>query len=291
MVKIGGNRGGRSIHEAQPKEQCHRSREVISIERSPIVPLRAEGTKPPLFLIHGMDGTLQPFQDLVRHLKPDQPIYGIMAQTLVGDTTTLTSVEELATYYIRAIQAVQPGGPYYLLGFSFGGSVAFEMARQLRSRGELVGMLGLLDNLWMAAPSKSPSPLQRRSPRLRKIAKQLLSAKGHLYVKEKLVGRSFRMVYSLLRTLKRPIPRFLVSACDVNWFAAQNYLPQFYPGSVILFQASESTNDPRVTTDLWARMAGGGVVLHYVPGCHDNVLSEPNVSILAKTLTNCLADQ
>jgi thioesterase domain-containing protein len=285
---IARNRGGRSVRGPQPRERCADSGEFNSAGSSPIVPLRAEGTKPALFLIHGTDGTLRPFQDLVRHLEPGRPIYGIVAQSLVCETKILTSVEELATYYIQFIQAVQPTGPYHFLGFSFGGLVAFEMARQLRNRGELVGMLGLLDNLWMGARPKGSAPLQRNLP---KLVKQLLGAKGHLYAKERLVERSLRTAYGLFCALGRPIPRFLVRTNDVNWFAALNYLPQFYPGSVTLFPASESTNNPRASTDLWALLAGEGVVLHYIPGGHENVLSEPYVGTLAKTLTNCLANQ
>jgi thioesterase domain-containing protein len=287
---IGRDRSDRSVQRPQPRERYPGSGEINSGGLSPIVPLRVEGTKPPLFLIHGMDGTLRPFQDLVRHLEPDQPIYGVLAQSLVGETKTLLSVEELATYYIQTVQAVQPTGPYHFLGFSFGGLVAFEIGRQLRSRGQLVGMLALLDTLWMSSPSKCPAPLQETS-RLPKLVKQLLSSEGHLYAKELLVRRSLRIIYTLLLALGRPIPRFLVKTSDVNWFAAQNYVPQFYPGSVTLFPASESTKDPRATTDLWARLAGEGIVLHYIPGGHKNVLSEPNVRILAKTLTNCLANQ
>jgi thioesterase domain-containing protein len=255
---------------------------------SAIVPLRAEGTKPPLFLIHGVDGTLRPFQDLVRRLEPDQPIYGVLSQAFLREPIALMSVEELAAYYIKAVQAVRPRGPYHFLGYSFGGLVAFEIARQLRDRGELVGMLGMVDNLPMGPPPLAETPVQR----LRRFGadhiKHLLSPQAFRHIKEELVARFLKTIYAFLRARQRPIPRFLRRAININWFAARNYVPRFYPGSITLFQARASANDAGVTGDLWARLAGGGIELHSTPGGHEEVLAEPNVIVLAETLTDCL---
>jgi thioesterase domain-containing protein len=267
-----------------------------SLELSAIVPLRASGTKPPLYVIPGVDGTMRPFQSLVRHLEPDQPVYGILSQALLGEPIVLTTVEELAAYYIKAIQALRPKGPYNFLGFSFGGLVAFEMARQLHDRGDPVGMLALLDNLRMGSRTNAepPPPLQDAQPRQRSLAayhfKQLLSAGGLSYAKDKLVARSLRKIYTALHARQKPIPRFLQRAIDINWFAAVNYVPRSYPGSIELFPSSDSTNDAGATNDLWAGLAGGGAALHSIPGGHEGVLQEPNVITLAKTLTRCLAD-
>jgi thioesterase domain-containing protein len=261
---------------------------------SATIPLRAEGAKPPLFLIHGVDGTLRRFHDLVRHMEPDQPIYGVRSQALLGETAALMSVEELAAYYIKTIQAVRPHGPYHFLGYSFGGLVAFEMARQLRNRGELVGLLGLLDNLQMGqrANAEGAGLIKNQSRRVGRLvtgdAARLLSADGLLRVKDKLKARLLRTIYQGFRVCGRPVPRFLRRAYDINWFAAVNYVPQFYPGSVTLFLARASTNT-LATNDLWARLAGGGIDLHYIPGGHEEILTEPNVISLAKILTDCIA--
>ena len=237
---------------------------------SAIVPLRAEGAKPPLFLIHGLDGTLLPFQHLVRHLEPGQSIFGVLSQALLGETFVLTSVEELATYYIQAIQAVRPHGPYHFLGYSFGGLVAFEMARQLRDRGELVGMLGMIDNLGMGTP-----PIAERS---------------FFHVKGELQARALEAIYAYLRARRKPIPRFLRKTININWFAARNYVPRFYPGSITLFRARASANDPGVPKDLWAQLAGEGVELRSIPGGLEELLAEPNVTVLAESLMDRLAN-
>jgi thioesterase domain-containing protein len=283
-----------NIHGPESEERSSCVSEVSSAGSSAIVPLRAHGRKPPLFLFHGVDGELRQFQDLVRHLEPDQPIYGVRSQALLGETTALMSIEELAAYYIKTIQAVSPRGPYHLLGFSFGGLVAFEMARQLRSRGELVGMLGLLDNLQMGSRTNADGgPLiQNTARRVRKLvadhAARLLSAQGLSYAKEKLVARSLRTIYSVLHTCRRPVPRFLRRAYVINWFAAANYVPQSYPGRVTLFPASVN-NPEKSNNDLWTRLAGGGIKSHNIPGGHEDILAEPHVITLAKILTDCVA--
>jgi thioesterase domain-containing protein len=262
---------------------------------SAVVPLRAGGTKLPLFMIHGVDGTLGPFHSLIPHLESDRPIYGVRSQALLGQEIPLTSVEDLAAYYIKAIQAILPHGPYHLLGFSFGGLVAFEMARQLRDRGELVGMLGLVDNLRMGSGTiaENSAPLQDAPPQERSLAayhfKQLLTPGGPSYAKDKLVARSLRKIYTALRARQKPIPRFLRSAIDINWFAAVNYVAGLYPGSITLFPASSSTNAPDSTNDFWAGLAGGGIELHAIPGGHEDILREPNVRTLAEMVTGCLA--
>jgi thioesterase domain-containing protein len=257
---------------------------------SAIVALSAEGTKPPLFLIHGVDGTLGPFQDLVRHLEPGQPIFGVVSQALLGETMALTGVEELAAYYIQAIQTVCPHGPYHFLGYSFGGMLAFEMARQLRERGEPVGMLAMLDNLRMGVPAIAETPAQRLRRYVVEHCKLLMGPRAFFHLKEEFLSRILKPTYRFLRARRRPIPRFLRRTININWFAGENYVPQFYPGSITLFQARASAQDPGVPNDLWSRLAGEGVQLHYIPGGHEDVLKEPNVGALAQALTDCLAN-
>jgi thioesterase domain-containing protein len=257
---------------------------------SAIVPLRPEGTKPPLFLIHGVDGTLRPFQDLVRHLEPDQPVYGVRSQALLGEKFALTGVEDLAAYYIQAIQALHPRGPYHFLGYSFGGMLAFEMARQLRERGEEIGMLGMIDNLRMGPPPVAETLAQRLRRHVAERFKPFLGRRALSHIKEVFLSRILKPTYRLLRARGRPIPRFLCRAININWFAGENYVPRRSAGKITLFHARGSAGDPGATTDFWARLASQGVELHSIPGGHEDVLDEPNVGALAKILTRCLAN-
>src|SRR5436305_8616497 len=110
-------------------------RSVRSLNTSPLVTLQsAEQThrlqaKPPLFCVHEVIGEVSSFLHLVKHLRHDRPCYGIQAPALVGDEGLYNSIEEMAASYIDELLAVQPSdSPYFLIGYSFGGLVAFEMA-------------------------------------------------------------------------------------------------------------------------------------------------------------------
>jgi thioesterase domain-containing protein len=112
---------------------------------SPLAPMKPGGSRRPLFFVHVGSGNVLAYVDLVRHLHPDQPFYGIQDPHLHSDEPPQLSIEEMASAYIELIREVQPTGPYALGGWSFGGIVAYEMAQQLSRMGEQVSRLFLLD--------------------------------------------------------------------------------------------------------------------------------------------------
>ncbi len=119
-----------------------------------VLPLRTLGTKPPLFCIHPASGLSWGYSGLLRHLR-DRPVYGLQSRVLSGGALP-ESVEEMAADYVQQIRKVQRHGPYHVLGWSFGGRVAFEAAVRLQQAGEGVAFLALLDS----APP--PPPQERR---------------------------------------------------------------------------------------------------------------------------------
>ncbi len=259
--------------------------------RPPIVLLKEGGGKSPLFVIHGVDGELKHLGRMVRHLDASRPVYGILSQALVGDRVALTSVETLAAYYLRKVREVQPHGPYYLLGFSFGGMIAFEMAKGAYSLGEPVGMLGMLDTWRMAPPTAADGgPQFKLWRRLQSHVGRVMSVNGFSYARDKVVFRSYRTIYTLLDRIHQPIPRFLQRPIDINWFAGARYVPQHFPGKVTLFQAVASASSERASGSLWERVAGAGVEIRPVIGSHEDVMEEPNVGRLAREVQNYLAD-
>src|SRR5207237_2273418 len=112
----------------------------------PLVALRLRGNKPPLYCVPGAGADALQFRILARYLPDDQPIFAFQPRGLNGRSPHLRSVEEMAKSYIDALRVHQPRGPYYLCGASFGGVVAFEMARRLTADGDEVRMLALLDS-------------------------------------------------------------------------------------------------------------------------------------------------
>jgi oxalate---CoA ligase len=110
-----------------------------------LVPIRTTGTRPPFFCVHDLSGHVLNLRNLALHLPDDQPFYAIQSVGLDGNEPPLSTIEEMAARYLGEIRGVQPVGPYYLGGYSMGGIVAHEMARQLREAGEGVALLALLD--------------------------------------------------------------------------------------------------------------------------------------------------
>jgi amino acid adenylation domain-containing protein len=128
------------------KPQCYRA----------LVPLRAAGGRRALFCVHPAGGAAFRYMPLIHSLGPDQPVYGLQASGLEPNEPLATSLEAMAAEYIDAIRVEQPRGPYQLLGWSFGGLVAYEMAHQLQEAGERIALLALLDTPrpWSAATAR-----------------------------------------------------------------------------------------------------------------------------------------
>ena len=269
-----------------------------------LVPIQTKGTKPPLFVIHGMGGNVLGFRDLTQNLESDQPVYGV--EYSIGESSpVLLRMEDLATRYLQEIRRLQPNGPYYLLGYSFGGLLAFEMAQQLHAAGQEVGLLGMLDTFLM---NGFRAPAEKR-PLWKRLKTKTAGLGGHAwrlmfgperrgYLKEDLtdridaiIGQGRQFIYGVLRARGRSIPKFLHRAKDVNWFAATRYEALPYPGRVTLFRAATpesfiDTLDPDLG---WRSLAGGGVEIHEIPGTHRKMMREPNVRILAREVGKTLA--
>jgi acetoacetyl-CoA synthetase len=112
---------------------------------SPVLVRMREGRGAPLFLVHGLSGTVMECWGMVKAMRTQRPVWGLQAPGLAGDETPHCLVEDLATTYVAHIRALQHDGPYAICGFSYGGLVAYEMARQLAQAGQAVDPLVLLD--------------------------------------------------------------------------------------------------------------------------------------------------
>ncbi|MET7767094.1 amino acid adenylation domain-containing protein [Nocardia sp. NPDC005366] len=110
-----------------------------------LLPIRAGGDEPALFCVHPSSGMAWTYLGLAEALAPGRPIYGLQAPDLSGREPSARSIEEFADRYVREILAVQPHGPYHLLGWSFGGLIAHAVATKLTAAGHEVGVVALLD--------------------------------------------------------------------------------------------------------------------------------------------------
>lgn len=135
------------------------------VRRSSLVPIRTGGGRPPLFCVHAASGSAYPYAPLGRLLPEDQPVYAFEAPGLEDGRMPAESIEELAAEYVRLVRAVADKAPCLLLGWSLGGLVAFEMARQLTSGGGLVRRLVVVD---------APPPIGSEPPTESEIRQRFL---------------------------------------------------------------------------------------------------------------------
>ncbi|RPK57828.1 Dimodular nonribosomal peptide synthase [Streptomyces sp. ADI96-02] len=141
---------------------------------SVLLPIRTEGTRPPLWWLHPGGGLSWPYLGFARHVDPAWPLYGIQARGFDGSTPPAASIEEMVDDYLAQVLQVQPSGPYHLLGWSFGGTLAHAMAAELQRRGHEVALLALLD----AAPSKHFADLEALDEAM--VRRFLANYMGHL---------------------------------------------------------------------------------------------------------------
>ena len=252
-----------------------------ALASDPLAPIRIDGTKPPLFLCEGVSI----YYALVNRLADDRPIYALV-RPVVSDFAT---VEDMAASYVDAILRACPSGLCHVGGLSFGGLVAFEVARQLKARGAEVGVLALFD-------TPGPNAYRPKGPLGRTLGHvgNLLRF-GMPYLRLKLGTRLGRQVRGA-EQVSEPADVGLDAAAQRRAFRryASHYQIEPYDGRIVLFKLAhrdgmgDSLFDPalgRIDPLLgWGAVARGPLDCHAVDGDHVGMLHEPNVSVLAAAL-------
>jgi aspartate racemase len=260
---------------------------------SMLVRVKPHGSKPPLFCVHGIGGGALYYSVWAKYLPEDLPLYGLQAAGLDGKTPPHDTIAAAATASIQEIRTVQPRGPYYLGGHSFGGLVAYEMAYQLEQAGETVNFLGLFDTY-------SPSLLRQRPPRLMAKMNVHLFNLARLTPEERIDYFLDRIKWRLARGLAkitgdkaRATQEILANQMAVtvaNDRAAKSYEPGLFQGKVTLFRAQvRPARFPDRNYLGWDTLALN-LEVHEVPGNHASILSNPaHVQALMAKLDQCLA--
>ncbi|RKH40016.1 amino acid adenylation domain-containing protein [Corallococcus sicarius] len=236
---------------------------------TPMVQLQAGTGGRPFFCVHAVGGNVMPYAELARALGPEQPFYALQARGLDGAEPPCESIPEMAALYVKAVRAVQPRGPYLLGGWSMGGSIAWEMAHQLRREGETVALLALLDT---SARLHTGDPSDESG-------KERLNA---LFLEDlrQAAGQPLLAVEDSpeqpLQTLRRVFEHHLQ--------AAWTYEPPKDAGPFTLFEAEQSRWDHG-----WEPFAPGGLDVRKVPGDHYTFLKPPHVEVLAARLREAIA--
>lgn len=252
---------------------------------SALVPLQAGDGHDPLFCIHPANGDAVSFMRLARWMGADQTVYGLEASGLAEGEPLGTSIEQMAEDYIAEIKAVRPEGPYNLLGWSFGGPVAYEMARRLAQRGEKVGHLIFMD---------SPSPYGRDDPNLSYEEVLQIFAEDLESIERRFdlaVTRRKRQVtiQNVIETAQRmgvappeyteaeARRKIAVYTNCVSLF--RRWTPRGYDGDILQFRAIKQ--DPRIPYD-WHRHTSGKVTTIKVKCNHVRIGFEPFVVEVAR---------
>jgi amino acid adenylation domain-containing protein len=282
------------------------------ILRSPIVELQRGGSKRPLFFVHGGGGSAFIFTALARHLGPEQPFFAFQHPGMESDEFQASTVPALAQSYVTALRSVQPEGPYLLGGWSMGGLVAFEMARQLRHQGQEIAFLGIVDrpaftlrkdkrlsedaffrqfllNLGLnpAAFEELDSPGNSLETRLA-FAQNLVSGAQLLSLGSD--GSRMRRLYEVFRNNIQAIQTYIPpkTALPVHvWYGLENPATGGRQESKGRFgRIMDRFRKPDPTLG-WTSVAGT-VEISYAPGNHFTMLAEPHVEQLASELAACL---
>jgi thioesterase domain-containing protein len=273
----------------------------------PLVPISTAGANPPLFMVHPVGGGVLAYNDLARHLSREQPVYALQNHEVGGDQAQRdSSIEQMATRYIDAIQTVQAHGPYYVGGSSMGGTIAMEIAQQFTARKERVALVALLDTPGQVIPR-----LKVQSARLALAVdgvllgsiiasgqgKEAVVSMGEIenVLSESQLAFTFQKLQEhALVPLNLDLATFEAALATFrkNLDAMEQYQPRPYSGKVLMLRASEVSEVMKGTAGAicddptfgWQAHCTQPLLVEFVPGDHARMNLEPAVQVVGAAL-------
>jgi nonribosomal peptide synthetase DhbF len=254
---LGAGVGLREVFDAPtPRELARRLDQALAQDPLEVLlPLRIGGERPPLFCFHPGFGLGWSFIGLTAHLPPDQPLYALQARSLRESTNLPGTLQAMADEYLELIRTVAPHGPFRLLGWSFGGVVAHAVATRLRSEGEDVDLLAMLDSYPAAALAKPPSG--------------------------SLPGASSR---SELATT-------LATTLEHNARLMGDFVPGSFAGDLLFFSAGLDRADGAPGADAWREHITGRITHIEVDSSHDELTGTGALGIIGPAIAAALTDR
>lgn len=256
------------------------------------------GHLPPVFAIHGGDGGILFYRGLAESLPRNRPFHAIESPHLgSSDAIEIGSIEGTAAAYIQMIRSLRPNGPYFLAGYSFGGLVAYEMARQLVASGESVPYLALFDTSNPAVPVRAYSLTERALVRWKSLNGMPITAKLKVMM-ERFAGgvKTNRRVKSEIAAARGELPAEAHSELrtiqlrEAHYEAMKAYQPSFYQGTVTLFRADAVNDKFELLPDYgWGKLVRELEIVD-VPGEHLTLFDEANASGLAREFSKRIGD-
>jgi thioesterase domain-containing protein len=292
-----------------------------SASSSVVCRFNPQGTKMPVFCTHPVGGSVACYSDLATALGESQPLVALQAVGLAGEAEPLRTISAMATRALDEIRALRPEGPYALLGWSYGGCIAFEVACRLRAAGESPPLLVLADS-W--SPLRGFDSADAALDDARALAWLAASVYGAsigdpLAVHARLQGRPRGEAIDELDRLAReagvraPIPRdhlrHLLAVFQANATALTRYEPERYEGAAVFLRPTSRSADVErgiealgfegakreafaahvfAPIETWQGLVGR-LTVHDVPGDHYSMLAPPHVQALAEHVRSYLS--
>jgi len=270
-------------------------RGVNSGEKRRLFLIKPEGRREPLFLIGA--GPRQ--QDLAYRLPPDLPVMGCLFHDF-SKLPPSVRVEDIAAMHVRTIRAEQRIGPYFLGGWSGQGTIAYEVAQQLRAAGESVPLLVLFDSSFTRAAtaravlSEYVSKVWLHLKLISKMSPKALSAylsEQLSWWRQRLAGWRKRLRLDLLRAMRSEsgVPATVDAFIMIENEAISCYVPRPYDGDVLLFRCAERTRQSiQDMTDGWGSVVKGRLEIHDVAGNHRSIFLPPHVNKVGEILSRAV---
>lgn len=229
----------------------------------PLLLLRKGTADRPIYISHGLGSSVMELFELVRSLPAGPAVYGMQARGSDGVDEPYEHIEEMARRFLNAIRLQQPEGPYSLIGYSLGGLITVEIARQIEAQGDKIAIHVMIDSY---PPMACLSLPQRARLLARRARRRVLRATG----RERLLP-DVQNTKAMQRVRER------------SETALRRYRPRFYAGKVKFIRASKLTDFPSNPHAAWGKTFGA-MEVETVPGDHLDLLTT-NVDDLAATVS------
>ncbi len=266
-----------------------------------LIPIKGYGNKTPLYFIHGGGMNIIVFKSLVNEIDNEQPLYGLQPQGLNPEVEPLESIESIAAGYVEEIIAANPNGPYSIVGYSAGGVIALEMAKQFHSLGKEVSFVGLLDTYYDGTTYAEMLKDFRISAMISFTFNAIIYAvkclikypRAYLEHKIYFIYGTLYNFYKKLNPIKRDLsnPKYVLNKIQsAHKKALNNYKIGLINTDIHLFQANDKvmTYILNMESNGWKPYVKGKLTKIKVPLEHLQFFEPEYVGIFAKILQNAV---
>ncbi|MFC4197820.1 non-ribosomal peptide synthetase [Pedobacter jamesrossensis] len=266
-----------------------------------LIPIKKSGNRPPLYIIHGQGMNIIIFKSLAGEIDKDQPVYGLQPRGLNPEEDPFTTIEDIAAGYIQEILKENPNGPYLIMGYSSGGTIALEMAHQLQKMNKNVLFLGLLDTYYDGDSYLKLIKDTNFSAVFSHVFKTVSSAFLYLskypkaYINHNIsftLGSMYNF-YKKFNPIKMDLsnPKYVLDKIQkTHEIALNKYKLKKYNVNVHLFKANDKKMNyvPNMDTNGWAPYVGGELTIVDIPLEHLQFFDPKYVHVFSEKLQEVL---